>query len=284
MKTVVTIGANEIPDYQFLAPLTALLWKERIGFAPIIFKVGDWLAPSLGNIATRKGRVAIEAMEHHKIPYMHVEPMEGLETGRTAQQCRELVGCLGLDPERWAMPADADLWPIRQQFYQQHQDKPGKIVSYYANGDHFQTLPTCHVTMQIYRWRELYGVKGGDDITAACKRNFDEWLPKRRWQIWDVNFAKWMADQAIVSEKVMAQPDGYVKIERYGHPPVDRIDRNIWPAGYDIAPYVDAHMPRKPDEDNWPKVIELFSKLLPEHADWANQYRKDYVEVMKCVA
>lgn len=285
-RTWVTIGANEIPDYQFLAPLTAAIWRDRIGFHPIVLVVGNWLAPHLGNISTRKGAATLRALNELNLDWRQVTPMEGLETGRTAQQCREFVGCLDLPADDWAMPADADLWPIRKEFYYQHQAKPGRVTSYYSNGDHYQTLPTCHVTMQLVKWRELYGVKAGDDITAACKRTFEAWLPVRKWQIWDVNFAKWMADQAIVAEKVFALPEGFEKIERYGHPPLDRIDRNNPPPpDYDIANYVDAHMVRRPDEpDRWPFVRDLFVRLLPQHAAWADQYHKEYTEVMKCVA
>jgi len=286
LNTYVTIGVNENPDYAFLTPFTALLWRERIGFEPIVLAVGDWSLPKFGNIINRKGAVTMRALLRHGITTMPVAPMEGLETGRTAQQCRELVGCIdALQDEAWAMPADADLWPIRRAFYQQHQDKPGRVTSYYANGDHYQTLPTCHVTMQLSKWRALYGVKPGDDITAACRRNLEEWLPVRKYWHNDMPFTMWMADQGIVAHKVLNLPEGFEKIERHGHPPVDRLDRNGWPPSYDHETYVDAHMPRRPDEpDVWPRVLELFSKLLPQYTEWAKEYRQEYFEVMACGA
>lgn len=279
--THVTIGANEISDYQFLAPLTAMIWREVIGFNPIVMVVGNWLDPKLGNISVNRGKAALKALKDHAINIQYVMPMPDLETGRTAQQCRELVGCLHLPEQDWAMPADADLWPIRKEFYQQHQSKPGRVTSYYSNGDHYQTLPTCHVTMELYNWRRLYNVNSGDDITAACYRNLHEWLPIRKYWHQDMPFTLWMADQGIVAHKVLNLPEGFEKVERRGHPPVDRIDRNGWPTEpYSLDQYVDAHMPRRPDEMNWPKVLFLFEKLLPHHAQWVREYHAEYTSLV----
>jgi hypothetical protein len=272
MTTHVLIGADSCRDYQFLAPLSALVWRDVIGFHPVVMKVGDWAEK-------KRGIVALEAMQRHGIDYVHVEPMAKYEPGRTAQQCRELAGCLPIPDEEWAMPTDADLWPIRKEFYQQHYARPGRITAYYSNGDHGSTLPTCHVTMQLRKWRQLYGVKPGDDVTAACLRNFEEWLPKRRFWKEDLNFALWMADQAIVTDKVFADPDGYIGIERRGHPPVDRLDRGAWPTGdYDLAAYVDSHLLRPADQpEYWPRIRVLIEKLIPQHLDWACRYREEYI-------
>lgn len=272
MTTHVTIGANEIRDYEFLAPLSALIWRDRIGFHPIVL-----LIPSSTGPLQRRTLTAIDALREHDISSKVVQPVIEWETGRTAQQCRELVGCLDLPDNDWAMPADADLWPIKKEFYQQHQIHDGRVVSYYSNGDHYQTLPTCHVTMQLHKWRQLYGVQAGDDITAAVKRNCDAWLPTRRWQIWNHGMAMWMADQAIVSEKVEALPEKYIRIERPGHPPVDRIDRGNWQPLTDLI--VDAHLLRPSDQEpHWSKVRELFSKLVPQYLSWADDYRARYIE------
>lgn len=271
MTTHVAIGANEIRDYEFLAPLSALIWRDRIGFVPIVM-----LVPSKDRLQ-RRTLICIDALRELEIATKVVQPVTAWETGRTAQQCRELVGCLDLPDDDWAMPTDADLWPIKFEYYQKHYAHPGQVVSYYSNGDHYQTLPTCHVTMQLKKWRQLYGVKVGDDITAAVERNCNEWLPTRRWQIWDVGFAMWMADQAIVSEKVEALPEKYVRIERHGHPPVDRIDRGNWQPLTDSI--VDAHLLRPSDQEpHWPKIRELFGKLVPQHLSWADNYRAAYIQ------
>ncbi len=275
MTTHVTLGANSIRDYEFLAPLSALIWRDRIGFHPIVLKT---YVP--GEAAQKRSVIAHEALLHHKLDFVMVPAVEGgplWETGRTAQQSRELVGCLDLPDTDWAMPSDADLWPIKSSYYQQHYGYPGRVVSYYSNGDHYQTLPTCHVTMQLSKWRELYGVKAGDNMTAAIKRNCDAWMPVRRWKIWEDNFAMWMADQAIVSEKVEALPEKYVRIERRGHPPVDRIDRGNWQPLTEAI--IDAHLLRPADQDShWTKIRSLIGQIIPQHSAWADSYREAYIQ------
>lgn len=279
MTTHVLVGADSCRDYEFLAPLSALLWRDRIGFHPIVLKVFK-----ADEVVQERSMVAHDFLKMMGLDFYMVPAVEGWETGRTAQQCRELAGCLPLQDNDWAMPSDADLWPIKKEFYYQHYKHPtptsaAEVVSYYANGDHFQTLPTCHVAMRVKKWRELYGVQAGDSTTAAVKRHCDEWLPKSRvrWPTWGDGFAMWMMDQFIVSEKVMALPEGYVKIERRGHPPVDRIDRGNWQPLTEAI--VDAHLLRPADQDeHWPRVRALFAKLLPQHVAVVDEYRDLYVK------
>lgn len=53
MTTHVTIGSDSARDYQFYAPLTCLIWRERIGFHPILMKVGAWDENERGRVAFR---------------------------------------------------------------------------------------------------------------------------------------------------------------------------------------------------------------------------------------
>jgi hypothetical protein len=271
VSTYVGIGCNSIRDYNFIAPMTALLWRERIGFNPIVLRCDEWLA-------SPRSAVAAKALEEHRIPQAILNPLEGYESHTLAQNCREFAACLPLPPDAWLMPADADLWPIMKSFYQKHQDGQHKAVCYYGNGDHYQTLPTCHVTMQVATWRKLYGIKEGDLIHKAVQAALDAWTPtyRERWPWTERNFAVWMSDQAILTEKVRELPEAEVKmVERAGHPPADRIDRTHW---RDVRPDdVDAHVLRAPDEPaNWPRILELFKALLPEYGSWAENYREEY--------
>lgn len=271
MNTYAVLAACTRRDYQFLAPLTALLWRDRIQATPIVMVVGNWAE-------TVRGRVALEALRLLGIRTEFITPVAEYEEGRTAQQCREMIGCLDLAAEDFAWPTDADLWPVLKSYYHDHLEV-GKVTSLYSNGDHYQTLPTCSVQAQVKKWRQMYDVKAGDDITAAVQRHCDEWLPKSRvrWPTWGDGFALWMMDQFVISEKVFALPEGYIKVERRGHPPVDRIDRGNWQPLTDSI--VDAHLLRPADQpEHWPRVRELFGKLVPQHLSWADEYQAAYVK------
>lgn len=274
--THVALGANSVRDYQFLAPLSALLWKDRIGFRPIVMTCdSEW--------ANARGQVAAQALADHNIKRVHLESLKNFASHTLAQNCREYAACLEIPDDDWIMPSDADLWPIMKDFYQQHQ-KTLRGALYYANGDHFQTFPTCHITLRARDWRELgYGPVGAN-ITEKVDSFVAEWLETdaKHWPWKDRNFAIWMSDQAGITDRLRRAPwfDALKPIERSGHPPVDRIDRGCW---RDLRPDdVDAHIQRAPDEPGiWPNVFKLFSELLPEHAEWAKEYHRRYWEAYR---
>lgn len=279
MTTRVIIGASSIRDYQFLAPIAAILWRKLIGFEPFLLLTGDWHANG-------RGKAALKALKHQGIHHWGLTGAPEYGEGTMAQNCRQHAAALDIwgadDP--WLMPSDADLWPISREFYQQHENSGAKAVCYYANGDHYQTIPTCHVAMRASMWREVYGLRTDVSIESQIVKSVTAWLPHRQFWQNDPNFALWMSDQAMMSDKLRAQPwfanpAESKMVERRGHPPADRIDRGAWPAEYDVTKYTDAHLLRPADQpENWPRVRDLLWRIAPDEVEWADRYQQEYVE------
>jgi hypothetical protein len=276
-QTWVALGANSIRDYQLLVPFSALLWKERIGFHPIVLTCDqEWNNP--------RGMVTRRAMEEVGIDSIWLEDPKTYASHTLAQNCREFASCLPISDEDWIMPSDADLWPIQKEFYHAHEKSGARGTLYYANGDLYQTYPTCHVTLRARDWRALgYGPIGAN-ITDKVEEAVTNWLrdDAPHWPWKERNFAIWMSDQALITDRLRRASwhDELKPVERHGHPPTTRIDRTAWrPMKPDD---VDAHILRAPDEpENWPRILELFGQLLPQWKNWAIAYHKAYWEAYR---
>lgn len=271
------VGCSTWVTYQSTLPFTALLWRERIGFEPFLLLAGDWGKHE-------RSRVTLRAIDALGIERVMLPPIEGYEDATLSQNCRQLAAALPFPDGAWLMTSDADLWPIKREFYQQHLGRHHmSVTSYYANGDHYQSYPTCHIAATARAWRQMYGIKATDgDVSGRVKAHLDEWKLKSPMYAAQPNkpFAVWCSDQWMMTEKIKASGLSVHHIERRGHPPVDRIDREGDPqnwAAEDPTVFVDAHIHKLPlDEKRWNDVLRLGSKLLPKHAAWFADYRERY--------
>ena len=289
MTTYVAVSASTTRDYNFTLPLAALFWRDLVGFKPISLLAGDW---------TKDARVkcALDALAHHGLPAVQVGALDGYDEGTAAQNVRQhAAGLPALEPDAWLIPSDADLWPLKRDWYHQHEGSDKQAFSYFSNGDHFvskqdviskldagntsfQSLPTCHIAARVLTWRELYALTG--DVAADTKRTLDGWLAPKlpgkapNMAAWE----SWMSDQRIMTEKFCRAswfPDSVAFIPRVG-PPSDRLDRGDWDPRY-VKTAIDAHVLRPPDrEGNWHRLLELVKLYLPQHVAWADEYRNRY--------
>lgn len=309
MSTYVAIGSSNYPDYQYLLPLTCLVWKNVIGFSPVALLVGDkneWYD-------FPRNRVALEALEQHNIRHVFTGRAVGYGDATMAQNCRQHVTALAeLHDDDTVLPADADLWPLNKDFYNHSFDRY-RATSFYSNGDHFlgktaflkavalvkrsQTIPTCHVAMRASEWRKIYNLTPGEDIATAVKRTLDDWFARFPKD----DFNTWMSDQDIMTWKLCLQewfPEGtpphhdpgihasgdVLFVGRRGHPPVDRLCRSVpslWQMPFDPKAWVDAHMHKNPTAlEPWAYALNIIEAMMPQHAEWAKNYHKAYVEAM----
>lgn len=297
-KTLVVFGSSSDRDYSFLAPITALFWREVVGFEPLVFLVGteaEWRAKP-------DACVVLDGLRLHDVGVCFTgNEMGDFPIGTIAQHVRyHAAADSAIAEDRWVMMTDADLWPLRGYFYQAHTkpDAMGKLaVCYYSNGDHFkskedvlegfrdcrpfQSIPTCHVTMRACEWRTVYDLIPDDVLgsTRVTLKDVAEWV--KRYP--DPNFALWCSDQWLVAEHLCRQawfPDAALMIPRYGHPPTDRLDRsapNDWRVPFEMK-YTDAHLLKKPHEEGaWGCLLPIIDTLLPDQAAWAREYREAFV-------
>lgn len=283
-KTTVAVSSSLDRDYSFLLPLSCLLWRDVIGFDPIALLVGtesDWRA-------RERNSIVLDQLRRFGFDHAFVGRLDGYPDHTMAQNCRQHVTALNIPDDRWVMPSDADLWPLKREFYQKHQGTGYKAVLYYANGDNFiskergiqhdprsvaersaaglrsQTIPTCHVTMKAREWRRIYGLEAapaagfGMAVGDVTQRTLDRYF-SRCDKSDGMNL--WMSDQQIMTEALCHQkwfPSGHLggdhgsvlAVTRHGHPPVDRLCRSH-PDDWgwdDFSKWTDAHLPKAPDQ------------------------------------
>ena len=315
-NTVISLASSTDRDYEFLVPLTALLWKEHIGYRPVVYLVG-----TIDEWSGSTHAVVLNALRGLGVERRFIDRLSGYGHSTVAQNVREHAAVnREISDEAWVMPADADLWPLRRDYYQQHETFGGRAVLYNANGDHFQgkaetdrrvrekipyqSIPTCHVAMRAGTWRQAYRYASGDVRQAVCA-TLDGWLrPKFDDPAYhDPGFEEWMSDQRILTEHLIAQPwfpefrvddknrhdrfdEGDVRfITRRGHPPDDRLCRSVpslWSANYDPARWTDGHMHKASHRaDVWQVTHPVLAAHLPARAAWANQYRDEYLAAVE---
>lgn len=295
-KTVVIGASSNVRDYSFCVPLAALLWRDVVGFETFWYLIGtdqDWTVPA-------RNKVVVQMLQRLNVGFKRLDPVEGYEVSTQAQNIRQHAAA---DPQwgddEWLMMTDADLFPMKRDFYHQHEPSPAKAVCLYANGDHFvskenllavarymgefQTLPTCHVTMRAGTWRDLYGYRGLEPM-EAMRQSLDNWLKPRHQgrNPSEASWQSWMSDQRLVSEKLCGAewfPKEVLLIDRRGHPPVDRLDRahlKDWES-LDTARWTDCHTIRPCDIDgSWQKVRPIFAKLTPGRMGLIDEYREAF--------
>jgi hypothetical protein len=298
-RTRVVIGCSTTPDYAFLLPITCLLWREVVGYKLLVLLAGSrskWIN-GVGDFVTSEMPFGTEVQ--------WIGGAGDYSEATIAQNSRQHASVLSfIEDDEWLMPADADLWPLKRDFYHQHEGTVYKAVCYYSNGDHFsskqdvleradrglgsQTIPTCHVAMRARDWRAIYGLTSGESVAVAAKRTLDAWLPGRvEVPGRDMGMHVWMSDQQIMTEALCQQfwfPDKALMVERRGHPPLDRLDRshrNDWNT-FDASRWTDAHVHRTPWGDwEWSTLLPIVDALLPDHSKWVREYRAKFVEAMK---
>lgn len=308
MTTVVVMGCTVEPDYSFPLPLASLLWRDVIGYPVRLFLVGtsdQW---------EHEAPECLAALRHHGLWHLFVPQIEGYSAVAVAKHVRQHAACLSdFGADEWIMPSDADLFPIRRDYFHQHEGRPERAVLYFSNGDEFKsadaavtgiaehrrfpTLPMCHTTMRAREWRDVWQFHA-DDLIGSMRHTFERCgvgapIPAPIDETPD-GWAWWLdSDQrvstALLSAQAWFSPRGVRMLWRskVGGPPDDRLDRanlSKWPQVVSAAgladQWVDAHIPRAPHlEENWALLRPIVEALMPQHAAWVRGYQRRWLPV-----
>ena len=261
------MSASHYADYAFPVGIAALLWREVVGYEPVVFVCGEW---------TGKAIVAREFMAEHLIETLDIPAMEEWPVHVTAQNVRYHAASLFRD--QWLMLSDADLFPLRRDFYHQHEDFDGRFCFYFSNGDSGLRYPTCHIVARSEHWCEVMGINEHGNLLGQMRRNIAPWIESvtHGKSPSEAGMAVWVTDMHMFAARIKAMPWYPVHckmIEREGHPPVDRLDRSNWPANYNVSNYVDAHILRATHEPrNWERTRPILEALIPQHLESIDRY------------
>lgn len=282
MRRFVAIGSTKGHDYSAFLPIVGLFWRHRIEYEPMFFLVGDhaeWDASP--------ARVAVRALDSLGMGITWVSHIEGVEDATISQCVRQHAAASSdFNPEDLLICSDADLVPLREEFYYTHDVQKYDIGLYYSNGyrDEVNHFPSCHYSMRVSTWREVMRLDVGLD--AAMRRNFKDYGLAAKMDAKKADPAKnwghvWFTDELVASKRIVESGKTLQKIERDGWPPNDRLDRAYWPERYDIASYTDCHSIRPIWSDpNWPRFRPIIEQGLPSWLEWADRYRHDFRQAM----
>jgi hypothetical protein len=243
----VVLAANSHPDYQFLLPLSCILWKTRTTYTPLVLSTTenaqmDFLdAAGLADCRVYDGadpfpndRLAIKLSRWYS--WKHVENNDEL------------------------LLMDVDLWPVNGEFWNLGTDEP--LAHFYA--DAFKDrrhIATAGLRSTAIALQDITENKTWQERLAELRK-----LPE--------DDERRHSDDAAQAELYYKKERAMFRVERGAEtPPVNRIDRALWPTVFDLN-HADAHLPRDAsDRRVWLKIKPLFDALAPGWKDWAKAYR-----------
>ena len=277
MSTRVILSASHYADYCFPVGIAALLWREVVGYEPLVFLFGN-----PGDAVDGRMTLARDFMNKAFIDCCYMTRLADWPVHVSAQNSRYHAAALHFADDLWLVPSDADLFPLRRDFYHQHEDYEGRFVFYYANGDHYVNYPTCHIAARTKDWRDIMEIGATGDVMGQMRKNLEAHLRPQLTGLppSEAGFKVWMNDMWDFSRRIKAKPWHPAEcrmIEREGHPPKDRLDRSNWPAKYDVKDYTDAHILRATHEpENWKRTRPIVEALIPQHLERIDRYVEEF--------
>jgi len=272
VKKLVVLSCTPNSVYDFFLPIAARVWRDRIGYEPIVVLVGthEWSSGHAKAVYDAiSGRERIEFFE----------PIPGLPDSAVSMGLRQNVSALALDPDDVLLVGDVDLFPVDRDFYHRYDPSKNPIGVYYAEtyGDLY--WPAYGVSMPVRHWREVMGVVAGD-FRGSVQRMFTmENLIRVGFKdasgVWDTRF--WTFDERYASFKI--------KSSRFAgdvatFPSVvgsKRPWRAKLPSQPIVSEYVDFHCSRPGwNGVNWPDIRHMLAQMIPDDIGWVDSYVRAY--------
>ena len=272
-KRRVVLATNENLNYYFFAPVVSMLWQKYMGYCPVILIVGtvkEWLDDPRRKFVLEETRKI--GAEVHFIPRI-----DGYGTSTVAQTSRLYVSCLPMYADAMYLTlSDMDMLPLNRAWFNK-QNMSKRVHLDYANVYNHEQYPLCYVGGNIATWREIMKPSNPSNITESLKSQFlsDELAKETD------GLKVWCYDEKMFGKKIKAwagYPDNCQMFDRYGCPPVDRIDRSCWPKTPSIGSAVDCHSVRPGHTSpNWEKIQSVLQQIFSqEDLDWALNYRWNF--------
>lgn len=251
MTNYVVLAADSHPDYDFLIPLTSILWKERTMYKPLwIRHKGAGFAPStFGDVRDHFG---------------------DFENDRLSVKLRRWHSWKFVNRDDTLLLQDVDIWPISSDFWNRPIEK--SVTCFY--GDAFQGKRHCTSGFRAS------AVALAQIASGTAKERMEEL--RRLPEDHEYRHSDDAAQSPLVLKWMESHPGDYELINRGPSPPRDRIDRSAWPETFDLTGKVDAHLPRDAsDKRVWNQILPLFDLLAPGWSGWVRAFRAAWEREMQ---
>jgi hypothetical protein len=267
------IAGSSKNRYAFYLPLTALVWRLRVGMIPLVLLAGDrWEGGA--DVVVRE---TLEELQRMHLAHVIRVPCDSRDATFVSQGVRLAFAALPqLHPDSWAVINDADLWPVDMDMYRIGKHERGVVTSHNSQccgafefrGAEFVEVPMGSVGARVSDWRDVFLLPNrvNPDALAAL-------VIQRAEAMTASNRRGWGDDQMMLS--VMLQSSTAAKEGRVHYhtraTAHDRIDRLRWPAAAcfeSLVPLVfDAHLPTDGANMWFANLRVLFRLLIPNRTD-----------------
>jgi hypothetical protein len=270
---VAVIAGSSKSRYAFYLPLTALMWRLRVGMIPLVLLAGDrWEGGADGVV-----RETLEELQRLQLAHVLRVPCDSRDATFVSQGVRLAFSALPqLHPDSWAVINDADMWPVDSDMYSIGKHERGVVTSHNSHccgafefrGAQFVEVPMGSVGARVRDWRDVFLLPNlvGPDALAAL-------VIQRAEAMTASNRRGWGDDQMMLSvilQSSTAAKEGRVHYHTRATSR-DRIDRSRWPAAAcfeSLVPLVfDAHLPTEGANVWFSNLRVLFRLLIPNRTD-----------------
>lgn len=270
----VVLSCTHSSTYDFFLPIAIKLWRDRIGYEPIVFLIGEEKEWGTGHRA-----VVLQEVLNLQPWVGFVGRVPGVPDANVSMAIRQHASALeDLNPADLILVGDIDLFPIRREFYHQHDPSQVPIAIYHSDMYWDTYWPAYGPSMTVETWREVMDLIVGSPYDSLLRT-------MRNGKILDLIEANekdntdsrlWTFDEQYASVRI--KESRYCsRILRIKTDENDRLCRNKWLETADVSKYIDCHCPRPGwSYGNWIKIRRVLEQLIPDDMSWLDRYVDAY--------
>lgn len=274
MNTYAVIATNHSHSYDVFAPITALFWREVVGYRTLLFLTGtkpEWQDPV--------SQVVVNAALEVGARVEWIGTLEGYRDGQAAQSSRQFAAALDFADDDVLVTGDIDMLALNRDWFRRHDLVNYDFCNTFADAygwPHPPFLPTPYTYATAKKWREVMQLEVRGEILTQMQAAFDRTLGR-----YHDSWTAWWQDEMYFNSKLRewsGWPARVQMLTRPGCPPHDRIDRCRWPNYFDWSKsWSDTHLIRPgATKENWPRIRPLVEHYIPAHLEWVDKYVEAY--------
>ena len=273
MKKWVVLSCTPDSAYDFFLPIVVRLWRNRIGYEPVVVLVGteeeDW------------------SSGHSKVVYDEIRRNERIEflsgipdfpSSLVSLALRYNVSAFDFDKDDILMIGDVDLFPVDRDFFHRYDSSKSPIGHHYEevhNGRYGQRYQAFGLSMPVRSWREVVGVTIGD-LRGSTERFLKESGVRDLLEAWKTDHQDttyWNADETYVTARINNSRFSN-DVAKFPSSIGGKIPCRVkLPDKPNASDYVDVHCSRPGwTKENWPDIRHLLAQMIPEDLRWVDQY------------
>lgn len=148
----VALSSTADPCYSFCLPIACFLWKNIMGYTPIVFLVDKQKWDE-----SKHGSYIINRLKEMEIDYFYINKIEGVSAA-TVSKVSRLYSFAMCNKDDYMITSDADMFPFSKEIFKNiDKSKDFYLITYpYNNSDRYSM---CYIGGYCRSWAEVMSVK-----------------------------------------------------------------------------------------------------------------------------